>query len=368
MLIGSKCRSLSDKIILQMAAYTPAHEIHLLAGTPVNTDDSGYLTPTSAESLDSGPSSSKKLSQRYAYNYRNHASSTPDAMVLYAPRVHSHRAHPSLRHKRKKTSLGRFTLLQRPDSSLSTVDGKKKPPFTDTELSLQTKGEFLLHDNLDHLSLVDNSFDSQENGILDDSAISYDEVDENESVWKSDSKGGDTEQMDTNEKAKDHLEHMSTPYEVCKHDNVNDNKERVNPFDSQKGDLLTEDSDLITDILTNLTRRDISEGPQKICQTFDYTHAIPFSLKYSSQQHLYLFGREKVDFLSLLGEKSDHSIIVKAILSYLQPIDLMAVAVVSKTWNRVCKADRDACRRIHCYLEHKQKNKENGAEFLVCRE
>jgi hypothetical protein len=351
-----------------MAEYTPVHEIHLSAGTLMNNDDSGYLTPNSVDSLDSGQWSNTKPSGGCTCSYRNHASSTPDAVLLHTPGVCCHRAHPSLCHKRK-TSLGRFKLLQRPVSSLSTLNGVKKSPFIDAELSLQSKGELLLDHDLDELSLVDNSFDSQESCKFDDSAMSYDEVDENESVWKADSKGDNTEQMDTNEKAKYHLAHMSTPHEVCRHDNGTDNKERVNPFDSQKGDLPTEGSDLITDKLTNLTRRDISQDPPKICQTFDdYTHSIPFSLKRSSRQHPCSVGREKVDFLSLFGEKSDHSIIVKAILSYLEPVDLTAVAVVSKTWNRVCMADSDACRRMHCYMEHKQKNKENEALFPVCTE
>jgi hypothetical protein len=332
----------------------------------MNTDDSGYLTPDSFESLDSGSRSNKTLSEGCTCNYRNRASPTPDAVLLPTPEACHHRAHLLLCHK-KKTSLGRFKLLRGSVSSLSAVDGVKKLSFLDSELPLQSKCELLLDHEFDVLSLVDSCFDSQENGKLDDSAISYDKVDENESVQKADSKEDDAEQMDKNEKAKYHPSPMSISHEVCRCGNGINNEEKVNPLHSQNGDLPIEDSDLKADRPTNQTRGDISQGPTKICQTSgDYTCSIVVSLKHSSQQHPCLVGRGKVDFLSLLGEKSDYKIIVKAILSYLEPVDLTAVAVVSKTWNRVCTADADACRRKRCYVEDKQKDKENAVQFPVC--
>jgi hypothetical protein len=362
-LTEARNRNLSAANCLQMAALTPVREVHLLAGTPMDTDDSGYLTPNSSESLHSGPWSNKKLSEEYKCKYRNHASSTPDAVLLHTPGTCYHRAHLLLRQK-KKISSGRFKLLQSPGSSLLTVDGVEKSPSIDTELPLQSKGELLLDHGFDELSLVD----SQESGKLDDSTILYDEVDENESVWKADSVGVNTEQAVKIKKGEYHVIQMSTPHEVCNHDSETDDKERVNLYHSQKLDLRTEHSGIITDRLTNLKRRDVSRESPKTCRTFDYyTRFSLFSLKHSSQQRPCLDGREKVNFLSLLGEKSDHSIIVKAILSYLEPIDLTAVAVVSKTWNRVCRADSDACRRIRRYVEHIRKDKEN-AGIQVCTE
>jgi hypothetical protein len=203
-------------------------------------------------------------------------------------------------------------------------------------LSLQSEGELFLDNDFDELSLVDSSLDSQEKSRLDN-IMTYDEVerDENESVWKGGSKEDNTEQIS--------------------------DKDRKSKY-SHQTDVQAQDCDLITGKL--------SQDPLRTCQTSEDSTfcSTPFSLKYSSWRCLCLIGREKVDFLSLLGEESDHSIIVKAILSYLEPVDLTAVAVVSKTWNRVCTADYDARRRISCYVENKQKNKENWQHFQVCRQ
>lgn len=70
-------------------------------------------------------------------------------------------------------------------------------------------------------------------------------------------------------------------------------------------------------------------------------------------------GREKVDFLSLLGEESNHLNLVSKILSYLGPPDLCAVSMVSTAWRRICENDFCANGRRMSYILRKQNIKEN---------
>jgi hypothetical protein len=257
---------------------------------------------------------------------------------------------------------------------LSSIEGVKESPSADSELLLQSKGELLLRNEFDELSLVENSFDSEENDILDDRAISYDEmdVDGNESVWKVDSQRDNMGQISvTKEKTEHrHVTHMPVPHEVCRHDSGIDSQDTIEIYHSPKRDLSVEDADLMTNELKMSARRDLSQDLTTKCQQSEDTtrHRIPLSLKYFSQQIPCSAGQKKVDFLCLLGEESDHHTIVKVILSYLEPVDLMTVLVVSKTWNKVCKSDRDAQRRIRSYVDHKKRNKENWHLSPVCRE
>lgn len=74
-------------------------------------------------------------------------------------------------------------------------------------------------------------------------------------------------------------------------------------------------------------------------------------------------GREKVDFLSLLGEKSNHLNLVSKILSYLGPSDLCSVSMVSTVWRRICENDFCANGRRMSYILRKQNIKENLKEM-----
>lgn len=70
-------------------------------------------------------------------------------------------------------------------------------------------------------------------------------------------------------------------------------------------------------------------------------------------------GREKVDFLSLLGEESNHPNLLSKILSYLSPQDLCSTSMVSTAWKRICERDFCANRRRMNYVLCKQNIKEN---------
>lgn len=361
-----------------MEGYTPVHEVHVMGETPLHTDDSGYLTttPSSAESLNSVPLSNRKLSQGCKYRCRNCAALTPGTLLSHTPSVCCHEALLSARNK-KKASLGRLKLLHRHVSLLSSTEGEKESPSGDSELQSQSKSELLISNDFNGLSLAENSFDSEENGILD-SATLYDkmEVDGNESAWKADSDRDNMDNTDNmgqisvrkSETEYHYATHMLVPHEGCSQDSETGSQEMVNLYHSQERDSPVEDHDLIINKHELLTRRDLSRDPLIKCQKFEESTArrIPFSLKYFSQQLPCQIGWEKVDFLYLLGEKSDHHIIVKDILSYLDPVDLTAVAVVSKTWSRVCKSDSASCRRMRKYLKQKRQNNENNV-FEVCR-
>jgi hypothetical protein len=279
-------------------------------------------------------------------------------------------AHRALSHKRKASS-GRFNLLQR-SASVSSSLRLNKSSRTDSDL--QSKGELSLGNDFVGLSLLDNTFDLQDNCKLDDSAIWCDEADVNENGSGKTKAKNEVDNMEQkfnkDEQVKCcHQIYMPTAHETCMQDGEIGSQETDNLYHLHHRNLPIEDCNLITNKLTKLTRKCLLEDPWKKCQTLeDFTQpSMQFSLKYSSQQLPCSNGQEKVDFLSLLGEQNDYSIIVKGILSYLEPVDLIAVALVSKTWNTICTSDSDASRRIHCYVEHKRRNKENGGSLQVCR-
>ncbi|EZA57452.1 hypothetical protein X777_02460 [Ooceraea biroi] len=70
-------------------------------------------------------------------------------------------------------------------------------------------------------------------------------------------------------------------------------------------------------------------------------------------------GKEKVDFLSLLGEKSNHLNVVSKIFSFLGDEELCIVARVSSTWKQLCENDYIANKRRKRFLLRKQTIKEN---------
>lgn len=73
-------------------------------------------------------------------------------------------------------------------------------------------------------------------------------------------------------------------------------------------------------------------------------------------------GREHVDILGSLGEKSYHTIVVSKILGYLSPQDLCACSMVSKTWQRVLYNDTKAKIRYLNNIRARHHLKENLAK------
>ncbi|XP_011303961.1 uncharacterized protein [Fopius arisanus] len=70
-------------------------------------------------------------------------------------------------------------------------------------------------------------------------------------------------------------------------------------------------------------------------------------------------GRETVDILQLLGERSNHVEIVSKILGYLRAEDLCAVSMVSRTWRSICGKDVLANMRRITHICVRQSTKEN---------
>lgn len=92
----------------------------------------------------------------------------------------------------------------------------------------------------------------------------------------------------------------------------------------------------------------------------DFSHrGLCASLRNSRRATLDYTGREKVDFLSLLGEESNHLNLVSKILSLLSPQDLCSASMVSTVWRRICKSDFCANRRRMSFIMRKHTVKEN---------
>ncbi|XP_015601620.1 uncharacterized protein LOC107270801 [Cephus cinctus] len=70
-------------------------------------------------------------------------------------------------------------------------------------------------------------------------------------------------------------------------------------------------------------------------------------------------GKDTVDVLLLLGEKSDHWRIVSKILALLSPQDLCSISMVSKAWRRICANDSRANTRRLSHIILRQSAKEN---------
>jgi len=92
----------------------------------------------------------------------------------------------------------------------------------------------------------------------------------------------------------------------------------------------------------------------------DFSHrGLCASLRNSRRATLDYTGREKVDFLSLLGEESNHLNLVSKILSFLSPQDLCSASMVSRVWRKICKSDFSANRRRMSFIMRKHTIKEN---------
>ncbi|KAK0171796.1 hypothetical protein PV328_005199 [Microctonus aethiopoides] len=70
-------------------------------------------------------------------------------------------------------------------------------------------------------------------------------------------------------------------------------------------------------------------------------------------------GRDTVDILSLLGEKSNHYRIIEKIFSYLSSQDLCSISMVSRLWRKLCIADYSANTRRLRHVIVRQNTKEN---------
>lgn len=74
---------------------------------------------------------------------------------------------------------------------------------------------------------------------------------------------------------------------------------------------------------------------------------------------------KKVDFLSLLGVKTNHTLVVSKIFSYLSGSDLQNVSKVSKTWQKLCFKDKAASLKLKQYLAKKRMLKENQSVSVL---
>ncbi|XP_011873192.1 PREDICTED: uncharacterized protein LOC105564998 [Vollenhovia emeryi] len=106
--------------------------------------------------------------------------------------------------------------------------------------------------------------------------------------------------------------------------------------------------------ITELATSEIK--PKKL----DFSHrGLCASLRKNRRPSLDYTGRGKVDFLSLLGEESNHLNLVSKILSLLSSQDLCSASMVSRVWRRICKADPAANSRRMSFIMRKHTVKEN---------
>lgn len=119
--------------------------------------------------------------------------------------------------------------------------------------------------------------------------------------------------------------------------------------------------------LSKLSIADLSAIPEIKPKRLDFSHRGLTELRCSGTALSYA-KRDKVDFLSLLGEESNHWNVVSKILSYLGCQDLCTVSMVSATWRKICRNDTCANRRRTRYILSKQYFKENFAKKKVKHE
>ena len=111
--------------------------------------------------------------------------------------------------------------------------------------------------------------------------------------------------------------------------------------------------------LSRLAISDLATVPEIKPKRLDFTQqGLTASLKRSRAMRDFT-GAENVDMLLLLGEKSNHWRIVSKILSFLSPLDLCSVSMVSKAWRRICANDSKATVRRLAYIILRQDVKEN---------
>ncbi|XP_072766690.1 uncharacterized protein [Anoplolepis gracilipes] len=112
--------------------------------------------------------------------------------------------------------------------------------------------------------------------------------------------------------------------------------------------------------LSKLCLTDLAVVPEIKPKRLDFSHrGLCVAFRNNRRATLDYPGREKVDFLSLLGEESNHLNLVSKILSYLGPPDLCSVSMVSTAWRRICESDFCANGRRMSYILRKQNIKEN---------
>ncbi|KAM0726163.1 F-box only protein 43 [Formica fusca] len=112
--------------------------------------------------------------------------------------------------------------------------------------------------------------------------------------------------------------------------------------------------------LSKLSITDLAVISEIKPKRLDFSHrGLCVTLRKNRRATLDYTGREKVDFLFLLGEESNHLNLVSKILSYLGPSDLCSVSMVSTAWRRICESDFCANGRRMSYILRKQNIKEN---------
>ncbi|CAK9820159.1 F-box only protein 43 [Anthophora quadrimaculata] len=111
--------------------------------------------------------------------------------------------------------------------------------------------------------------------------------------------------------------------------------------------------------LSKLSITDLATVVEIKPKRLDFSHrALSVALNYPRAIPDYT-GRETVDILTLLGEKSNHWRIVSKIFSFLGSQDLCSVSMVSKTWRRICTNDCRANTRRLTHVILRQNAKEN---------
>ncbi|KAL6261585.1 hypothetical protein P5V15_006671 [Pogonomyrmex californicus] len=112
--------------------------------------------------------------------------------------------------------------------------------------------------------------------------------------------------------------------------------------------------------LRDLRITDLAAAAEIKPKKLDFSHrGLSASLRKSRRATLDYTGKEKVDFLSLLGEESNHLNVVSKILSLLSPQDLCSISMVSRAWGRICKNDFCANGRRMSFIMRKHAIKEN---------
>ncbi|KYN14780.1 PREDICTED: F-box only protein 43-like [Trachymyrmex cornetzi] len=112
--------------------------------------------------------------------------------------------------------------------------------------------------------------------------------------------------------------------------------------------------------LCELRITDLAASSEIKPKKLDFSHrGLCASLRNSRRLTFDYTGREKVDFLSLLGEESNHLNLVSKILSFLTPQDLCSASVVSRVWRKICKSDSCANKRKMSFIMRKNTIKEN---------
>lgn len=130
----------------------------------------------------------------------------------------------------------------------------------------------------------------------------------------------------------------------------------ISPIDARSSPVVRSANRKLRDLRISDLAATSEIKPKKL----DFSHrGLCGSQQNSRRATLDYTGREKVDFLSLLGEESNHLNLVSKILSFLPPQDLCSASMVSKVWKKICKSDHCANRRRMSFIMRKHTIKEN---------